>query len=89
MVIYNRYDDTGCVTDIQVEHYRKIAQGDQTQSLQEATCVEKDGRLCDSQIGIWEDGQIEGLKRITNAVHETGTPIFVQISSRRSIRLYG
>ena len=27
MVIYNRTDDTGYVTDIQVEHYRKIAQG--------------------------------------------------------------
>ena len=79
MVIYNRTDDTGYVTDIQVEHYRKIAQGGPGLIIQEATCVEKDGRLCDSQIGIWEDGQIEGLKRITNAVHETGTPIFVQI----------
>lgn len=79
MVIYNRTDDTGYVTDIQVEHYRKIAQGGPGLIIQEATCVEKDGRLCDSQIGIWEDGQIEGLAKITNAVHETGTPIFVQI----------
>ncbi|MDK2964542.1 NADH:flavin oxidoreductase [Lacrimispora sp.] len=79
MVIYNRTDDTGYVTDIQIEHYRKIAQGGPGLIIQEATCVEKAGRLCDSQIGIWEDGQIEGLSRITKAVHETGTPIFVQI----------
>ena len=79
MVIYHRSDDTGYVTDIQVEHYREIAEGGAGLIIQEATCVEKDGRLGDTQLGIWEDGQIEGLSRITKAVHETGTPILVQI----------
>lgn len=79
MVIYNRSDDSGLVTESQVAHYREIAQGGPGLIIQEASAVEKDGRLCNSQIGIWDDEQIEGLKKITAAVHQYEVPIIVQI----------
>jgi len=79
MVVYHWSDDTGYVTDRQLEHYQELAAGGAGLIIQEATCVERDGRLTDTQLGIWEDGQVEGLKRITDAVHQYHTPIFVQI----------
>jgi NADPH2 dehydrogenase len=79
MVVQHWSDDTGTVIDRQVMHYRELAEGGAGLIIQEATCVERDGRLADTQLGIWEDGQIEGLKRITDAVHQYHTPIFVQL----------
>ncbi len=79
MVVYRWADDTGYVTDRHIEHYRELAQGGAGLIIQEATCIARDGRLADSQLGIWEDGQIEGLKKITDAVHRHGTPILVEI----------
>ncbi len=79
MVVYHWADDTGYATDRQVDHYRALAQGGAGLIIQEATCVTRHGRLADSQLGIWEEGQVEGLKRITDAVHQYGTPILVEI----------
>ena len=79
MVVYHWADDTGTVTDRQTEHYREMAKGGAGLIIQEGTCVERTGRLTDTQLGIWEDGHIEGLKRITDAVHQYHTPIFVQL----------
>jgi 2,4-dienoyl-CoA reductase-like NADH-dependent reductase (Old Yellow Enzyme family) len=31
------------------------------------------------QLGLWEDGQIPGLRAIVEAVHQAGCPIFVQL----------
>jgi 2,4-dienoyl-CoA reductase-like NADH-dependent reductase (Old Yellow Enzyme family) len=79
MVVQNWSDDSGIVTTRQVDHYQEIAKGGAGLIIQEGTCVEKNGRLADTQLGIWDDGQIQGLKRITDAVHQYHTPIFVQI----------
>ena len=79
MVCYHWTDDSGMVSDRHVQHYRELAQGGAGLIIQEATCVTKEGRLADSQLGIWTDEQIAGLRRITQAVHEQGCPIFVQL----------
>lgn len=79
MVCFNWSDDSGYVTDKNVEHYRGIARGGAGFIIQEATCITKEGRLHNTQLGIWEDDHIEGLKRITEAVHKEGCPIVVQI----------
>jgi len=79
MVCFNWSDDSGYVTDKNVEHYRAIARGGAGLIIQEATCVTKEGRLHNTQLGIWEDEQIPGLRRITETVHKEGAPIFVQI----------
>ncbi|TCL56294.1 2,4-dienoyl-CoA reductase-like NADH-dependent reductase (Old Yellow Enzyme family) [Kineothrix alysoides] len=79
MVVFTWADDTGRATQKHVEHYEAIAKGGAGLIIQEATCVNKNGRLADTQLGIWEDGQMEGLKKITEAVHRHETPILVQI----------
>ena len=79
MVVYNWSDGSGYVDDKHVEHYRQLAHGGAGLIIQEATCVTAEGQLAQTQLGIWEDGQIAGLRRITQAVHAEGCPIFVQI----------
>ena len=79
MVCYHWTDESGMVSDRHVAHYRAMAQGGAGLIIQEATCVTKEGRLADSQLGIWDDAHIDGLRRITQAVHTAGCPIFVQI----------
>lgn len=79
MVVYHWADDTGYVTDRQTAHYRKLAEGGAGLIIKEATCVTREGRLADTQLGIWEDEQIAGLQKITEAVHRHQIPIFVEI----------
>lgn len=79
MVVQHWSDESGKVTDRQVEHYREFAMGGAGLIIQEGTCVEPNGRLADTQLGIWEEAQIEGLRRITSAVHAHSVPIFVQL----------
>lgn len=71
--------DTGVVEPGTVEHYRKLAQGGPGLIIQEATCIDPDGRLMDRQLGIWEDGQVEGLRQIVEAVHAQGCAIMAQL----------
>jgi 2,4-dienoyl-CoA reductase-like NADH-dependent reductase (Old Yellow Enzyme family) len=71
--------DTGIVEDGTVEHYRTIAKGMPGLIIQEATCVNMDGRLMNLQLGIWNDHHVEGLRRVVEAVHEEGSAIFIQL----------
>lgn len=79
MVCFNWSDDSGLVTDRHVAHYQAIAKGGAGLIIQEATCISHEGRLADSQLGIWSDEHIPGLRRITEAVHKAGAPILVQL----------
>ena len=79
MVCFGWTDDSGMVTEKNVEHYRAIAKGGAGLVIQEATCISKEGRLSPDQLGIWDDAQIPGLKKIVDAVHAEGVPILIQI----------
>lgn len=71
--------DTGKVEPETVEYYRNLAKGGPALIIQEATCINKDGRLMDRQLGIWDDEHIEGLNKIVEAVHNENCKIFVQL----------
>jgi 2,4-dienoyl-CoA reductase-like NADH-dependent reductase (Old Yellow Enzyme family) len=73
------FSHNGYVASENVERYKKLAQGGVGLIIQEATCINIDGRLSEKQLGIWTDDHIEGLKSIVDAVHEENCPIFVQI----------
>ncbi len=79
MVCFGWSDDRGMVTERNIGHYRAIAKGGAGLIIQEATCINRQGRLSLDQLGIWEDEQISGLKKITEAVHEEKVPILIQI----------
>ena len=73
MVCFDWADDTGHVTDRHLAHYRALAKGGAGVIFSEAVCVTKRGRLHQTQLGLWEDGQIEGWKKLSDACHQHGT----------------
>jgi 2,4-dienoyl-CoA reductase-like NADH-dependent reductase (Old Yellow Enzyme family) len=73
------YTEDGYVAEENIERYRALAKGGAGLIIQEATCVNRNGKLSRTQLGIWEDGQIEGLKKIVDVVHEEDCKIFIQI----------
>ena len=78
-VVYGLSDETGMAADENVAHYRSIAKGGAGVIIQEATCVDPLGKLVPEQLGLWSDEQIPGHKRIADAVHSEGVPIFIQL----------
>jgi len=73
------FSNDGSVTPENVERYKELAKGGAGLIIQEATCVNIDGKLSENQLGIWTDEQIEGLRSIVDVVHEENCAIFVQI----------
>lgn len=69
----------GKVTDFHVQHYASRAWGGVGLIVLEATAVTPQGRISDADLGIWSDEQIEGLKRIVDAVHAGGAKISIQL----------
>lgn len=80
LVMYGLGDDTGRVTERHLAHYRALARGGAGLVIQEATAVSREGRLTPDQLGIWETGQIEGLRALTEEFHEAGLPAILQLS---------
>lgn len=71
--------EDGLVTDEFVKHYEARAKHGVGLIVVEATCVTKEARLHPTQLGLWCDEQIEGHKKITDAVHKYDTLIIPQI----------
>lgn len=78
-MVVTKSDEHGCVTDFERQHYRKFAEGGAGLIIQEATCINDSGKLCDTQLGVWNDGQIEGLRSIVEIAHKNGAAIVLQI----------
>lgn len=79
MVCFGWTNNDGYVTDRNVEHYKALAEGGAGLVIVEATAVCARGRLHPSELGLWEDGQTEGFRRITEAIHAGGAPAFIQL----------
>jgi len=48
--------------------------------LLESTAVTPNGRISPNCPGLWEDGQIEGLKRVCEFIHAVGGKVGIQLS---------
>jgi NADPH2 dehydrogenase len=79
MCMYSAKDD-GYATDWHLAHYLTRAVGGLGAIVLEATAVSPAGRITENDLGLWEDGQIEGLRRIVQAVKECGTVIGIQLN---------
>lgn len=71
--------EDGLVTDELVKHYELRAKHGVGLIVVEATCVSPEGRLAPSQIGLWDDNQIEGHRKLTEAVHKYDCLVLPQI----------
>lgn len=78
MVCFGWTDDRGFVSDRHVKHYEEIAKSTGLIIL-EATCINQNGRLSNTQLGIWSDEHIEGLSRIAAACRKHGAVVLIQI----------
>lgn len=79
MVCFGWTDNNGMVTENNIKHYEERAKGGTGLIIVEATCVSKDGRLADTQLGIWCDEQIDGLSKLAEACHKHDSKVIIQI----------
>jgi len=70
----------GQVTDWHLVHLGKFAQGGAGAVFVEATAVERRGRITHGDTGIWDDGHIAGLKRISEFVKSQGAVPGLQLA---------
>lgn len=66
-------------TDYHVRHYGERA-GDVGLVILESTGVSPNGRLYPNDIGIFTEDHIAPLRKVVDAVHSKGTPIFIQLT---------
>ena len=79
MVCFGYAGADGKVTEKNLKHYEARAKGGAGTIIVEATCVAKAGRLAPVQLGLWEDGQIEGFSELARRCHRYGATVLVQI----------
>jgi NADPH2 dehydrogenase len=79
MVCFGYAKEDGLVTGKNIEHYEARAKGGVGLIIVEATCVNKNGRLADSQLGIWSEDHVEGLRKLTDACHNFDVKVIIQI----------
>jgi 2,4-dienoyl-CoA reductase-like NADH-dependent reductase (Old Yellow Enzyme family) len=70
----------GYANDWHLTHLGGIIQRGPGLSIIEATAVEPEGRITPEDLGLWEDGQVEPLRRITEFAHGQGQKIAVQLA---------
>jgi len=79
MCMYSAGTD-GIATSWHNIHYSSRAIGGVGLIIQEATAVEKRGRLSNHDLGLWTEDQISGLSEIVDLVHEFGAKIAIQLA---------
>lgn len=79
MVCFGWAAEDGLMTDKHLKHYEARAKGGTALIILEATAVEKDGRLADTQLGVWSDDHIAGLRELGRRCHAHGAVVLVQI----------
>ncbi|MFF8606647.1 NADH:flavin oxidoreductase/NADH oxidase [Streptomyces sp. NPDC015346] len=71
--------NAGVANDWHFAHYAARATGGTGLILVEATAVSADGRISPADLGIWNDTQVESLRRIAGFLKEHGTVPGIQI----------
>ncbi|KAN0045549.1 hypothetical protein ACTA71_005927 [Dictyostelium dimigraforme] len=69
----------GYFNDWHFSHYSNFAKGGASLVIIEATSVVPEGRITYGDAGIWNDSQIDGLKRIVDFSHEFDTKVGIQL----------
>ena len=71
--------ETGVATDWHFQHLASRAVGGAGLILTEATAVSPEGRISPFDLGIWNDRQVEGLRRITGFLADQGAVPGIQL----------
>lgn len=73
-------DDDGRLSRFHFVHYATRAVGGVGLILVEATAVERKGRISSRDLGLWEDGQVDKLRELTDEIRKYDTAIGVQLA---------
>ena len=79
MCMYSVEAHDGVATDWHVLHYATRAAGGFGTVIVEATAVTPNGRLSPADLGLWDDAQVPGHRRIVEAIHAAGSLAGVQL----------
>ncbi|GAA1687466.1 NADH:flavin oxidoreductase/NADH oxidase [Glycomyces endophyticus] len=71
---------TGAPNDWHVQHYGSRAVGGAGLVLVEATAVTAEGRISIGDLGIWNDAQVEGHRRLTDLMRAHGSVPGIQLA---------
>ena len=80
MCMYSAESGTGLVNDFHLAHYTARAIGGVGLIIVEATGVTPEGRITDNCLGLWNEEQAEGMKRLADMVHSQGAKIALQLN---------
>lgn len=80
MCMYSSANEDGKITDWHRVHYATRAVGGVGLIIVEATAVLPEGRISYRDLGIWSDEHVQGLKEITNLVHQNGAKAAIQLA---------
>ena len=79
MCMYSAGED-GRATDFHLVHLASRALGGVGLILTEAAAVESRGRISVNDLGLWDDGQVEPLRRIVHACKAAGAAVGTQLA---------
>ncbi|WP_375309317.1 NADH:flavin oxidoreductase/NADH oxidase [Bradyrhizobium sp. A5] len=72
--------ENGYVTPFHLVHYGKFAMGGAGLVFVEQTSVSRKGRITNGDPGLWEDGQIDGMRQIVHVIKSHGSKAAIQIN---------
>jgi 2,4-dienoyl-CoA reductase-like NADH-dependent reductase (Old Yellow Enzyme family) len=78
MCTYSAKD--GHLNDFHLVHLGAFAYRGASLTIIEATAVRPEGRISPGDVGLWEDAQMAGLKRIVDFAHSQGQKIGIQLA---------
>lgn len=79
MLMYTGQDD-GQVNDLHLAHYAARALGGVGLITSEVVAVQPRGRISHTDLGLWDDSQIEGLARLAQLIHTCGAKCTLQLA---------
>lgn len=72
--------ENGYITPFHLVHYGKFAMGGAGLVFVEQTSVSRKGRITNGDPGLWEDGQIDGMRQIVHVIKSHGAKAAIQIN---------
>lgn len=70
----------GYITPFHLVHYGKFAMGGAGLVFVEQTSVSRKGRITNGDPGLWEDGQIDGMRQIVHVIKSQRSKAAIQIN---------
>ncbi|WP_029266598.1 NADPH dehydrogenase NamA [Virgibacillus alimentarius] len=80
MCMYSCEQRDGKITPFHMTHYVSRAVGQVGLIITEATAVQPEGRISPQDLGIWNDGHVEGLKKLNEQIHTYGAKTGIQLA---------